>query len=209
MIFTLITVTAVSGYCETNTVPKMLPIGEVSKTISITVEPKTSEYDLETVSRGAIGFSASIHNRSDETITIAHPSLCFPAHYKPGEKRNFRDSHGKSEILFKIIRPNGKTVILRDGPHFFEADTPDNLIIPSNESKTFHLGWFFLNARGRWEDDAKAATVFMDKGQFKAQLLYRNLFPKAVAIEPSTNKSRFINVWTGEILSNEVTVKIK
>ena len=209
LLLTLISVGAVSGCYETSTAPNMLPISEFSKTVSIILGPNTSKHNIDNVSLGAVSFSASIENHGDKTITIAPPTLCFPADYQPGEKRSFKDSHGKSEILLKIVKSNGKTIILREGPHFFEADTPDNLMIPPGESKKFYLGWFFLSARGMWEDNAKAATVFKDKGQYKAQLLYRNLFLRAVTIGSSTNKSRFINVWTGEILSNEVTVEIE
>jgi len=187
---------------------QMAPIEEISKTVSIKLEPETSVYYIDNVLQGAVGFSAAVFNKDSDTIRIAHPTLCFPDDYQSGDIRRVEDSNNRSEILLKIIKPDGSIVILRDGHHFFDAETPDVLTIAPGEAKMFYIGWFFLNARGRWEDDALAAEVFRNRGSYKVQLLYRNLFSKAVSIDPSTNETSFIEAWTGEILSNEVSVTV-
>lgn len=49
----------------------------------------------------------------------------------------------------------------------------------------------------------------MKKGQYKVQLLYRNFLPLAFVYDLSSQKSRLVNAWTGEMLSNEVIIEIK
>ncbi|HSB03655.1 MAG TPA: hypothetical protein VLK23_00580 [Thermodesulfobacteriota bacterium] len=177
---------------------------------SMTMTPYRVTYDLSEVPLGAVRFTASIRNEGTTTITIAHPSVCFPADYKPGEIRRFNDSHGKSEILLKITKPNGTNLILRDGQlHAFDPKNVHLLTIPSGEIRTFDVGWFFQNARGRWERDDEAAEAFLLKGKYKIKILFRNFFPKAALYDQNTKESKFVDVWTGEIESVQVTVEIK
>ncbi len=177
--------------------------------VSITLSPNATSYNLKDVSRGQVSFSASIKNQGDNSIIIAHPALCLPANYQMGERLHFKDRHGQSEILLTIITPNNKTVILRDGQYFFDLGNIDHFNIDPAESKQFYVGWFFLNARGRWENDKEAATVFMNKGLYRVKLLYRNFFPKAYIFNSSTDKWKVVNTWVGEMWSNEVTIEIK
>jgi hypothetical protein len=177
---------------------------------SITLTSYSAAYDLSEVQHGAVKFTASIRNEDTTTITIAHPSICFPAGYKPGEIKRFSASRGKSEILLKITKPDGAGVILRDGNmHGFDPGNIHFLTIPSGETATFDLGWFFQNARGRWERDDEAAGVFMSKGKYKIRVLFRNFFPKAAFYDDTDRESRFVAVWTGEIESGQITVEIK
>jgi len=127
----------------------------------------------------------------------------------PDQWKDFPHHHGKSEILLTIEKPDGRIVVLRDGPHFFDPYNISHLTIEPGESKQFYVGWFFLNARGRWDDDSQAAIVFTEKGHYRVTLLYRNLFPRGFVYDTSTGKSSSITVWTGEIQSNTVTVEIK
>jgi hypothetical protein len=46
---------------------------------SITMTPYRVTYDLSEVPLGAVRFTASIRNEGTTTMTIAHPSICFPA----------------------------------------------------------------------------------------------------------------------------------
>jgi hypothetical protein len=177
---------------------------------SIILVPLSDTYNLDEALRGAVRFRAMIRNESTETITIAHPSFCFPPDYKIGQSKHFSENHGKSEILFKATKPDGTTVVLRDG--FFHGFDPGNtyfLTIPAKETATFDVGWFFLNARGRWERDDEAAKLFTERGQYKITLLFRNLFPKAVLYDAKKRESRFVDVWTGEMESGQITVDIK
>ncbi len=177
---------------------------------SITMTPYSVTYDLSEVPQGAVRFTASIRNEGTTPMTIAHPSICFPADYKSGEIRRFNDSHRKSEILLEITKPNGTSVILRDGQlHGFDPKNVYLLKIPSGEIRTFDVGWFFQNARGRWERDDEAAKAFLLKGKYKIKILFRNFFPKAALYDEHTKESRFVDVWTGEIESAQVTVEIK
>jgi hypothetical protein len=98
---------------------------------------------------------------------------------------------------------------LRDGPYYFDPKKIDRFTIQLGESRQFYVGWFFQHARGRWENDTVASNLFLNRGQYKVRLLYRNFFPKAAVYDRSTNKTNFIKVWTGEILSNEVMVIIR
>jgi hypothetical protein len=162
------------------------------------------------VPQGAVGFTASIKNEGTTTITIAHPSICLPASYKQGESRRFQDSHGKSEILLKITKPDGSDVVLRDGYfHYFDPGNVPLITIPPNDTGTFDVGWFFQNARGRWEQDDEAAKVFLVKGKYKIRILLRNVFPKAVLNDGNTKGVKFTDVWTGEMESAGIAIEVK
>lgn len=177
---------------------------------SISLVPNSTRYDLEKVPQGAVSFIASIKNEGTTTITIAHPSICFPADYKQGEIRRSSDSHGRSEILLKITKPNGTKLVLREGYfHYFEPGNVPLLTIPPNSTGTFEVSWFFQNARGRWERDDEAAKAFLLKGKYKIKILLRNVFPKAALSDVNTKVSNFIDVWTGEIESPEITIEVK
>jgi hypothetical protein len=139
--------------------------GISNSSASIRLLPRSPSFDLEAVPQGAVRFTALIKNEGVETIRVAHPSVCFPADYKLGEIRSFEDSHGKSEILLKITRPNGSELVLRDGSLYaFDPGNIPLLTIPPGESRTFEVGWFFQNARGRWEQDGEAAKAFLIRG---------------------------------------------
>ena len=110
----------------------------------------------------------------------------------------------------KITKPDGTRVILRDGWMFgFDPNNVYHLTIPPGGTERFYLGWFFQNARGRWENDAEAATVFMDKGIYRVSVLFRNEFPWAFIDSNYTDKVHFERVWTGEMQSEEVAIEIK
>ncbi len=177
---------------------------------SISLVPYSSTFELEEVRRGAVGFTATIRNESTTPIKIAHPSICFPADYVEGEIRHLNDSHEKSEILLIIKRPDGADVVLRDGYfHYFDPGNFPLLTIPSNETGTFHVGWFFQNARGRWEKDEEAAKVFLLKGQYRIRIVFRNFFTRASVYNINTKANSFIDVWTGEMESTEVTIELR
>jgi len=64
-----------------------------------------------------------------------------------------------------ITKPDGSNVILRDGNLYgFDPKNVYLLTIPPGEIRTFDVGWFFQNARGRWERDDEAAKVFLMRG---------------------------------------------
>jgi hypothetical protein len=182
---------------------------EAASGASITLVPRAGTFDLEQVPQGAVNFTASIKNEGASTITLAHPLICEPANYDGG-KRHFSESHGKSEILLKITKPDGTEVILRDGHlHFFDPGNVPLITIPSKGTGTFDVGWFFQNARGRWEQDDKAASVFLAKGKYKVRILMRNVYPHARVYDEKTRKVSVIDVWTGEMESPEIEVEVK
>jgi hypothetical protein len=177
---------------------------------AILLLPGARIFTLDEVQRGAVGFTAVIKNEGTAVLTVAHPSICVPLDYKWGETRRLGDSHGKSEILLKITKPDGSNVVLRDGCfYYFDPYNIPVIAIPPGETGSFHVGWFFQNARGRWERDDKAANLFMGKGKYKVSILLRNVFPHAVLYDESTRETRFVDVWTGERESPEVTIEVK
>ena len=209
LILIAITLILMSGCRTASSASEIPPSEKISQKVTITLSPNSAEYDAKNVPNGTVRFFASIENRTGGPITVAHPAVCFPASFQVGQRMNSSDRHGKSEILLTITKADEKTVVLRDGPYFLDPEHIDHFLIRPGESKQFHIGWFFPNARGRWEDDREAESAFMEKGHYKVRLLYRNFFPKAVVYNSSTNKGTFINAWIGEMLSNEVTVEIK
>lgn len=204
IVFSLFTIAG----CKNEGQAPVSAAGNGHQSIAITLGPHSSSYDIDEVFKGAIQFAVSVENKDDSEITFAHPTICFPENYQIGKSIDFRDRHGKSEILLTIEKPDGSIVILRDGPHFFDPNNVSYFKMSPGESGLFYIGWFFQNARGGWEDDLKAENVFTGRGQYKLHLLYRNFFPKALIHDVSTDKSRFLDVWTGEIRSNEVIVTI-
>jgi hypothetical protein len=177
---------------------------------SILLLPRSATFDIGKVPQGAVGFTALVKNEGTTTITIAHPSICFSADYKQGEIRRFHDSHGKSEILLKITKPDRSDIVLRDGYfHYFDPGNVPLITIPPNGTGTFEVGWFFQNARGRWEQDDEAAKVFLLKGKYKIRILLRNVFPKAALYDKDAGESKFTDVWTGELESAEITIEVK
>lgn len=177
---------------------------------SILLFPGARIFTLDAVQRGAVGFTAVIKNEGRAVFTVAHPSICVPPDYKWGETRRLGDSHGKSEILLKITKPDGSNVVLRDGYfYYFDPGNIPVIAIPPKGTGSFHVGWFFQNARGRWERDDKAANLFMGKGKYKVSILFRNVFPHAVLYDESTRETRLVDVWTGEMESPEIAIEVK
>jgi hypothetical protein len=186
------------------------PTVDSNPVASILLIPRSFTFDMDKVPQGAVGFTASITNKGTTTITIAHPSICFPADYNQGETRRFTDSNGKSEILLKVTKPDGADIILRDGfLYYFDPGNVPLITIPPNGTGTFDLGWFFQNARGRWQQDEEAAKVFLLKGKYKIRILFRNVFPRAALYDENTKGSKLIDVWTGEMESPEITIAVK
>jgi len=178
--------------------------------VSLSLAPRSASFELAQVPRGAVGFTALIRNDGKTTVTVAHPSICVPVEAAPGETRRFSDSHGKSEILLTIGRPDGTTVTLRDGfLHGFDPGNRRLLTIPPGMSMGFDLGWFFENARGRWEKDSEAARAFLSQGTYSVRLLLRNRFPRAALYDAVAGESRLVDVWTGELESPEISVAVK
>jgi hypothetical protein len=185
------------------------PTVQPTEGISITLTPNASAYDLMKVPQGVVRFSATINNDSRATIIIAHPSICFPVDVKAGEGLHIKDRHGKSELLLEITKPNATKVILRDGSHGFDPNLVYLFTIPPGGKESFSLGWFFQNARGRWENDTEAWMVFLEKGTYKIRIIFRNVFPKAAVYNTAANKPESVSVWTGKMLSSEIAVEIK
>ena len=177
---------------------------------SIALLPRAGAFDAREVPQGAVGFTAAVRNDGPTALVIAHPSVCFPADYRQGETRRFDEAYGKSEILLKITRPDGAGIVLRDGSlHHFDPGNVPLLTIPPNGTGTFDVGWFFPNARGRWEQDDEAARVFLLKGGYRIRLLFRNAFPRAALYDATTGKTTFIDVWTGEMESAEIMIEVR
>jgi hypothetical protein len=179
--------------------------------MSITLTPSASTYGFNKVAQGIVGFHAVIKNEGTEAVTIAHPSMCSPRdNFRPGHTRHVADNHGQSEILLTITKPDGTTALLRDGwMHGFDPHNVYHFTIPSGGRQSFYLGWFFQNARGRWENDGEAATVFLDKGTYKVKLIFRNTFPWALIFNKDSNRVAVEQVWTGEMQSEEVAITIE
>jgi hypothetical protein len=183
--------------------------GGQSHPLAITLGPQSSTYSIDDVFKGDIQFAVSIENKADEGIIFGHPTICFPEDHRIGDSLDLTEYHGKSEILLTVEKPDGSVAVLRDGPHFFDPAKESHFAIEPGQSNLFYLGWFFQNARGGWENDTKAENVFTGRGEYRLKVLYRNFFPKALVRDAASEKSRFIDVWTGEVESNTIVVTIQ
>jgi hypothetical protein len=198
------------GPAASGTAPPTDSSPAVGSAVTISLLPDSATFDIESVRRGAVGFTARIRNEGSAAVMIAHPNICFPADYVQGETRSREDSRGRSEILLRIERPDGEHVVLREGLlGFFEPGNFDHLVVRPGETGRFHLGWFFQNARGMWENDARAGSVFLEEGRYSVSILFRNAFPKAWIRNESTGRPRLVEAWTGEMESEDVTVTIE
>jgi hypothetical protein len=176
--------------------------------VSISLASRAPLYNVSEVPQGAVGFTASITNDGATAITIAHPSICRPADYN-GAPRHFSESHGKSEILLKIEKPDGTRTVLRQRyTSHFDPGNVGFLIIQPGEIRTFHLGWFFENQQEKWEGGA-AATVFLMKGKYRVRILYRNAFPIAYWYDMAAKSPKVVDVWTGEMKSPECILEVR
>jgi hypothetical protein len=185
------------------------PSQKTRSTLTLSLLPDSAAFGLDEVKRGAVGFTALIRNEGGATVTVAHPNICFPAEDVPGQTRRREASHGRSEILLTIERPDGEVVVLRAGLlGFFEPGSVDHLVIPPTQTGRFHLGWFFPNARGMWEDDARAGNVFGEEGEYSVGIVFRNAFPRARIRDGATKRPRLVEAWTGEMESEKVTVDV-
>jgi len=182
---------------------------ETKGRVSITLRPDASTLSIEDVTRGRVGFTATIHNQGQERLVIAHPTVCVPADFGSGKNASREDWHGESEILFTIDRPDHDRVVLREGMFaFFEPGNVDRLEIEPGADATFHVGWFFPNARGRWENDQVSWEVFRQPGEYEVSILYRNRFPRAWTRDRESGEVSMIDVWQGELESNVVTFAV-
>lgn len=176
--------------------------------VSISMVSRAPIYNVSDVPQGAVGFKASITNESVTVITIAHPAICFPADYN-GAPRHFSESHGKSEIVLKIEKPDGSHTILRQRyTNYFDPGNVGFFTIRPGEIKSFDLGWFFENQQERWEGRA-AATVFLMKGKYRVKMLYRNAYPKALWYDTAAKSLKVVDVWTGELESPETIIEVR
>jgi len=172
-----------------------------SNELTVTLTPGSPVYELDAAAAGAVRFFADVQNPRARSVVVAHPTVCVPA---GRDAFRVEDRHGRSEILLEVTRPDGSRVTLRDGPHFFEPGRTSHLRIPPGGSQRFTVGWFFLNARGRWENDAAAATLFSQPGQYTVRIVLRNMFRCAIGPDDWTP----VEVWTGEMRSDPVTIRI-
>lgn len=172
--------------------------------------PGSQVYSLNQASLGKVHFMAEIINKSDDVLVIAHPLATFPEGYKHGDEYPPENRHNFSEILLNITQPSGEVVVLRESGHtYFEPGNLDYFYILPRNSKSFYVGWFFQNSKGRWEDDNKAWQAFSQKGQYEIYMVYRNFLPQAAVRTNPMEKAEFIQPWNGEIISEVVTIEVK
>ena len=66
-----------------------------------------------------------------------------------------------------------------------------------------------LAMRTKIKNHIRTIKAFLLKGKYKIKILLRNVFPKAALSNVNTKVSNFIDVWTGEIESPEITIAVK
>jgi len=54
-----------------------------------------------------------------------------------------------------------------------------------------------------------AESLFHERGPYRASLLFRNTFPQAIVNDPEVKRVDYLQVWTGELRSNEVSLEVK
>lgn len=210
LIFPLIILLLFSSWPAESLTAPLPPPAAIKPRAILSLGPGTATYEMAAVRRGAVAFTATITNQGDSPIIIAHPTVCVPAGHQAGTPRHLADLHGRSEILLLVKKPDNGLETLRDGFHFFDPDGRNHFSLAPGQTGGFRLGWFFANARGRWEDDRRAATLFRSKGLYRIKLLFRNQLPEALIYDPAgANTTRRLQVWTGEMESAEVIVVVR
>ncbi len=182
----------------------------VNQSGTLTLTPGSKVYTLNQASMGKVHFMAEIKNTTEDVLVIAHPLTTYPEGYKHGDEFPSASRHGFSEILLNITQPNGEVVMLREGgSKYFEPGNLDYFFILPKSSKSFYVGWFFQNSKGRWEDDTQAWKAFAQKGTYEIYMVYRNFLPLAAVRTNPMEKAEFIKPWNGEIISETITVEVK
>ncbi len=176
----------------------------------ITLTPGSQSYSLNQASLGKVHFMAELTNKTDEVLVIVHPLVTYPEDYMHGDEYPPESRHGLAEILLNITQPSGESMMLREGGRtYFEPGNMDYLYVLPKSSKSFYVGWFFQNSKGRWEDDNQAWKAFGEKGTYEVEIIYRNFLPKAAVRTNPMQKAEFIKPWNGEILSETITIEVK
>ncbi len=197
--------------------------------ISISISPEKSNYrnkqyfktiDDPTIDRSNsadnIRFLVTFKNNTSKPLTIAHP-FWVRANILKEEGSKFTTAlYGKSELLLVITKPDNEKVTLREAAfsHQFEFvtssqhDAYSHLTIPPNHEETIVEGWFHENARGKWDDDIKAWNVFSNKGVYKVKVVLNNMHSKASINKVGGGTHDILDIWTGQIQSNETIVNI-
>lgn len=195
-----------------------------SSEVTLELVPTAETYELEEGFDGEItykdkfvNFDAVIQNDTDSTIIIAHPTACAPDSSKNPPPWTIEDRMGHAEILLHITEPDGNKLTLREGGFAFfervsgtERSTIPYIMIPPDSSRSFGVGWFFLNARGRWARDDIAAHIFKQRGEFEVQLVYTNVFTSSCidfGIDDIQKLPEML--WTGSLVSNKVKITMK
>ncbi len=180
------------------------------QTGKLTLTPGSQVYSLNQASLGKVHFMAELSNRTDDVLVIAHPLTTFPEGYKHGDEYLPENRHGLAEIILNITQPDGEVVVLREGGRkYFEPGNLDYFYILPKSSKSFYVGWFFQNSKGRWEDDNQAWKAFAQKGKYEVYMVYRNFLPQAAVRTNPMEKAEFIKPWNGEIVSEVITIEVK
>lgn len=175
-------------------------------------------YDGETIYKDKLNFNAVIKNYTDSTIIIAHPTACAPDSSDNPPPWSLEDRINKAEILLYITEPDGNKVLLREGGFTLfegvsgaERSNIPYIMIPPDSSRSFAVGWFFLNARlPKWVGDVRADQVFKQKGEFEVQLVCTNVYTSSCidfGIDDYSKLSTML--WTGTLVSNTVKITMK
>lgn len=182
---------------------------EGAATLTLSLKPANAMYSLDEAMAGNVTISARFTNAGDDTVFLAHPSVCVPESYGPGDTFSFDSRHGRSEILLYIRKPDGALVVLRNNVlRGFEPGNRFHLDIAPGGSEEIRLGWLGPDyALGQW--DGFAGPLFDQRGMYGIRMLYRNQYGKALSFGEGADIFAEYTPWTGEVGSGTVTIIVE
>ncbi len=177
--------------------------------LSLSLKPEKESYGLEEARSGNVTLTATFTNAGEGVLFLAHPSATAPDSYTGEGSFGFDERCGKSEMLLYIKGPGGEETVLRHNVlRGFEPGNVFRLDIPPGDTREIMLGWlgpYF--ALGMWDDIRE--PIFTERGEYKIRMVYRNYFGKALSFGRGTDIFEKDVPWTGEVVSNTISVRVE
>lgn len=173
--------------------------------LTLTLTTDKSIYTVDEANN--IMITARFENESDETILLAHPSICMPRGPEVGE--NLTIDPNQSFIQVRITTPTGNEVLLRNsyfdrfrfGPS--ETGSTDHLILEPGEAREILFYKFHpYSMINPW--DWIIEPIFTVRGTYQIQVEYKNNYSCAWF-----DGTGCADPWMGEVASSLLLIEVE
>jgi hypothetical protein len=179
------------------------PVGD--RSLRLTLIPEERSYHLEEGRN--LKVRVRLQNTSDETLLIAHPSICLPE--APQQGKIISADPNQSNILMQITTPTGDEILLRNSifHHFLpaadETTGVDHVFLAPGETREIVFYKFHPDSNiNPWI--AIHEPIFTMRGSYRIRVAFKNQYPCAWL-----DQTGCANPWMGEAASNVMTVEFR